>query len=57
MQKKKINFHLSWCMQFMTTTYDDVHVGMPSADQAVEIMGRLKPYLLILLALSASSPF
>jgi carboxylate-amine ligase len=34
-----------------------VHVGMPSGDRAVEVMGRLKPYLPILLALSASSPF
>lgn len=34
-----------------------VHVGMPSGDEAVDIMGRLKPYLPILLALSASSPF
>jgi len=34
-----------------------VHVGMPSGDQAIEVMARLKPYLPILLALSASSPF
>jgi carboxylate-amine ligase len=34
-----------------------LHVGMPSGDEAVDIMGRLKPYLPILLALSASSPF
>jgi carboxylate-amine ligase len=34
-----------------------VHVGMPSGDEAVRIMGRLKPYLPLLLALSANSPF
>jgi carboxylate-amine ligase len=34
-----------------------VHVGMPSGDAAVAVMGLLKPYLPILLALSASSPF
>lgn len=34
-----------------------VHVGMPSGDAAVIVMSMLKPYLPILLALSASSPF
>ena len=34
-----------------------VHVGMPSGDEAIAIMAALKPYLPILLALSASSPF
>ncbi len=34
-----------------------VHVGMPSGDAAVGVMSLLKPYLPILLALSASSPF
>lgn len=34
-----------------------VHVGMPSGDAAVAVMSLLKPYLPILLALSASSPF
>ncbi|HYE33986.1 carboxylate-amine ligase [Methylocaldum sp.] len=34
-----------------------VHVGMPSGDAAVVVMSLLKPYLPILLALSASSPF
>lgn len=34
-----------------------VHVGMPSGDLALAVMARLKPYLPILLALSASSPF
>ncbi|CAI8760102.1 carboxylate-amine ligase [Methylocaldum szegediense] len=34
-----------------------VHVGMPSGDAAVGVMSLLKPFLPILLALSASSPF
>jgi carboxylate-amine ligase len=34
-----------------------VHVGMPSGDAAIAVMGQLKPYLPILLALSANSPF
>jgi carboxylate-amine ligase len=34
-----------------------VHVGMPSGDAAVGVMSLLKPYLPLLLALSASSPF
>jgi carboxylate-amine ligase len=34
-----------------------VHIGMPSGDEAIAIMAALKPYLPILLALSASSPF
>ncbi len=41
----------------MTTCAVQIHIGMPSGDAAVDIMGRLKPYLPILLALSASSPF
>jgi carboxylate-amine ligase len=34
-----------------------VHVGMPSGEEAIALMVSLKPYLPILLALSASSPF
>lgn len=41
----------------MMTFALQIHVGMPSGDASVDIMGRLKPYLPILLALSASSPF
>lgn len=41
----------------MMTCAMQVHVGMPSGDEAVKMMGKLKPYLPILLALSASSPF
>lgn len=42
---------------FMMTCALQIHIGMPSGDAAIDIMGRLKPYLPILLALSASSPF
>ncbi|WP_345940643.1 glutamate-cysteine ligase family protein [Nostoc sp. UIC 10630] len=41
----------------MMTCALQLHVGMPSGDAAIDVMGRLKPYLPILLALSASSPF
>lgn len=34
-----------------------VHIGMTSGDEAISIMRRLKPYLPLLIALSASSPF
>ncbi|MGR8951135.1 MAG: carboxylate-amine ligase, partial [Gammaproteobacteria bacterium] len=34
-----------------------VHVGMPSGDEAIAVMSAVRPYLPILLALSASSPF
>jgi glutamate---cysteine ligase / carboxylate-amine ligase len=34
-----------------------VHVGIPSGDDAIAVMRQLKPYLPILLALSANSPF
>jgi carboxylate-amine ligase len=41
----------------LTTCALHVHVGVPSGDEAIAIMVTLKPYLPILLALSASSPF
>ncbi len=41
----------------MVTFGMHVHVGMACGDEAVRVMGRLKPYLPLLLALSASSPF
>ncbi|TAE61579.1 MAG: YbdK family carboxylate-amine ligase [Nostocales cyanobacterium] len=41
----------------MMTFALQIHVGMPSGDEAIKMMSRLKPYLPILLALSASSPF
>ncbi len=43
--------------EMMMTFALHVHVGMISGDETIDIMGRFKPYLPILLALSASSPF
>lgn len=43
--------------RLMMTFALHVHVGMPSGDEAIATMTDLKPYLPILLALSASSPF
>jgi carboxylate-amine ligase len=34
-----------------------VHLGMPSGEEAVTVLSDLKPYLPLLLAMSASSPF
>ncbi len=34
-----------------------VHLGMPSGEEAVAVLGELKPYLPLLLAMSANSPF
>ncbi len=34
-----------------------VHLGMPSGEEAVVVLGELKPYLPLLLAMSANSPF
>ncbi|HEY9639639.1 MAG TPA: YbdK family carboxylate-amine ligase [Coleofasciculaceae cyanobacterium] len=41
----------------MMTCALHIHVGMPSGDEAIATLSALKPYLPILLALSASSPF
>lgn len=34
-----------------------VHIGVESGQQAIEVMDRLKPYLPLLIAISANSPF
>lgn len=34
-----------------------VHLGMPSGDEALQLMRELKPYLPVLVALSANSPY
>jgi carboxylate-amine ligase len=34
-----------------------VHIGMPSGDEAISVMHHLKPYLPVLIAMSANSPF
>ena len=44
-------------LSYWLTFAQHVHVGMPSGDEAVAIAKMLKPYLPILLALSANSPF
>ena len=44
-------------LSYWVTFAQHIHVGMSSGDEAVEIAKMLKPYLPILLALSANSPF
>lgn len=34
-----------------------VHLGMPDGDEAIRLMGELKPYLPVILAISANSPY
>ena len=50
-------YNLAGYLSYWLTFAQHVHVGMPSGDEAVAVAGMLKPYLSILLALSASSPF
>jgi carboxylate-amine ligase len=52
-----IEQRLAYLSRRMKTFALHVHVGMPSGDTALAVMTSLKPYLPILLALSASSPF
>ncbi|MGK7953552.1 MAG: YbdK family carboxylate-amine ligase [Xenococcaceae cyanobacterium] len=49
-------YNLAGYLSYWLTFAQHVHVGMPSGDEAVAIARMLKPYLPILLALSASSP-
>ena len=43
---------------FLQVTYGlHVHVGMPSGEEAIRVMNRLRPYLPLLLALSVNSPY
>ena len=53
LQYGKMWRHLCYWLTFA----QHVHVGMPSGDEAVACAKMLKPYLPILLALSANSPF
>jgi carboxylate-amine ligase len=46
-----------WLGRRQITFAAHVHLGLPSGDEAVRLMGELKPYLPLLIALSASSPF
>lgn len=51
---RKINGEVS----LLQVTYGlHVHVGCESGDQAIHVMNRLRPYLPLLLALSANSPY
>ena len=49
-------YNLAGYLSYWLTFAQHVHVGMPSGDEAVAIAKMLKPYLPIILALSASSP-
>ena len=49
-------YHQGGYLAYWLTFAQHVHVGMPSGDEAVASARMLKPYLPILLALSASSP-
>ena len=46
-----------WLSRNQVTFATHVHLGMPSGDEALLVMRELKPYLPLLIALSASSPF
>jgi len=46
-----------WLGQNQVTFATHVHLGMPSGDEALTLMRELKPFLPLLVALSASSPF
>ena len=50
-------YEMAGYLSYWLTFAQHVHVGMPSGDEAVAIAKMLKPYLAILLALSANSPF
>ena len=50
-------YQIAGYLSYWMTFAQHVHVGMASGDEAVEIMAMLEPYLPILIALSASSPF
>ncbi|RMD69572.1 MAG: YbdK family carboxylate-amine ligase [Gammaproteobacteria bacterium] len=41
----------------LMTFAEHIHVGMPSGDEAVSVMARMKAYIPLLTALSANSPF
>lgn len=46
-----------WLGHQQVTFATHVHLGMPSGEEALTLMGELKPFLPLLVALSASSPF
>ena len=56
-QRHRAQYDMAAYLSYWLTFAQHVHVGMPSGDEAVAIAKMLKPYLPILLALSANSPF
>ena len=50
-------YEIAGYLSYWMTCAQHVHVGIPSGDEAVAILTMLKPYLPVLLALSANSPF
>jgi glutamate---cysteine ligase / carboxylate-amine ligase len=46
-----------WLGHHQVTFATHVHLGVPSGDEAMRLMVELKPYLPVLIALSANSPF
>jgi carboxylate-amine ligase len=46
-----------WLSRHQVTFATHVHLGLPCGEEAVLVMRELKPYLPLLIALSASSPF
>jgi glutamate---cysteine ligase / carboxylate-amine ligase len=46
-----------WLSHHQVTFATHVHLGVESGDEAVTLMAELKPYLPVLIALSANSPF
>ncbi|MEX1322991.1 MAG: YbdK family carboxylate-amine ligase [Synechococcaceae cyanobacterium] len=46
-----------WLGHHQVTFATHVHLGMPGGDEALTVMRELKPFLPLLVALSASSPF
>jgi carboxylate-amine ligase len=46
-----------WLGHHQVTFATHVHLGMPSGEEALTVMRELKPFLPLLVALSASSPF
>jgi carboxylate-amine ligase len=56
-ERYQIQYERAGCLSYWFTFAQHVHVGMPSGDEAVAVAKMLKPYLPIVLALSANSPF
>lgn len=57
LERYRILYEIAGYLSYWLTFAQHVHVGMASGDEAVAIAKMFKPYLPILLALSANSPF